>query len=138
MLRPAVEPTFEELLDQHPQLFAVPDHLLPELETRGELPRWEGAPRVAPRFRCSGLSVVECLDTPQVLAVWQPTLRSLVKDVSRSGMSFLNGCQYYPDQKLKISLPIATAIVRVARCKFLGQTCFETGVKTIEYYPRTT
>ncbi len=136
MFRTTIEPTFEELLAQHPQRFSIPEHFASELETRGELPRWEGVPRVAPRYRCAGLSVVECLDSPPVLAILQPTLRSIVKDISRSGMSFLNGCQYYPEQKLKISLPIATAIVRVTRCKHLGENCFETGVKTMEYYPR--
>lgn len=135
MLRTNSEPTFAELLDKHPLSFRIPDEIKNDLAQRGELPRWDGAIKVAPRFRCFSPIIVECTYSAPVLTVWQPTSRCILRDISQSGMSFLGRFQFFPDQILKLTLPVATAKVRVARCKFLDSDCFETGVRTIEYIP---
>lgn len=133
MLRTNSEPTFAELLDKHPLTFRIPDEVMQELGQRGELPRWNGAINVATRFRCFSPVIVECLFTLPVLKLSQPTSRCILRDISQSGMSFLSRQQYYPDQILKLTLPVAIAKVRVARCRFIDSDCFEIGVRTLEY-----
>ncbi len=133
MLGTNAESTFAELLERHPQLFHLPEELTEELVEKGELPRWTGSKRVAPRFRCCSPVIVECQYAPAVLGVWQPTARCILRDISQSGMSILGGHQFYPDQILKIYLPVATATVRVARCRYIDEDCYETGVRTTEY-----
>ena len=133
MLRTDPEPTFAELLEKYPQVFRIPEELTVELTQKGELPNWEGPNRVATRFRCCSPVVVTCHESPAPLAMHQPTSRCLLRDISQSGMSFLAGEQYYPEQVLKIVLPIARSTVRVVRCRYIDQDCFEIGVRTMEY-----
>lgn len=133
MLRTNSEPTFAELLEKHPLLFRIPDEMEPELDRKGPLPQWEGAIKVAPRFRCYSPVIVECLYVAPVMNLWQQTSRCILRDISQSGMSFLSKQQYYPDQILKLILPIAIAKVRVARCRFVDSDCYEIGVRTMEY-----
>jgi hypothetical protein len=133
MSRASHEPTFKSLIAKYPLQFTIPETMEPELVLRGPMPSMQNDHRVSTRFRCNGHSIVECLESPKALKTEHFVGRAIIRNVSRSGISFLMNQQFYPEQVLRVYLPIAIAKVKVKRCRFVGNDCFDIGAKILEY-----
>jgi hypothetical protein len=133
MLSETTQLKFESLLKQYPLSFVVPEAIAQELTKRGAMLHTQHESRVAARFQCSGAVIITCLDSPIALEPKQSTVRGIVRNISRSGMSVLAGQQYFPSQRLTLSLPISEAVVRVMRCNQVSRGCFDIGVRVDQY-----
>ena len=133
MFSEADELRFDQQLKQYPLKFVVPGFIAQELKKRGVMPSFQNETRSAARFYCSGYVIVKCEEPMRVLGIQQPTARGIVRNVSKSGMSFLSAYQFYPCQKLTLNLPISEAEVQVVRCNQVGKGCFDIGVRVIRY-----
>jgi hypothetical protein len=132
----ADELRFDQQLKQYPLKFVVPEFITQELKKRGVMPSPQSETRGAARFYCSGHVIVKCDEPMKVLGIHPPTARGIVRNVSKSGMSFLSAYQFYPCQKLTLCLPISEAVVEVVRCSQVGKGCFDIGVRVVRYAAR--
>ena len=132
----ADELRFDQQLKQYPLKFVVPEFIAQELKKRGVMPSPQSETRGAARFYCRGHVIVKCDEPMNVLGIQHPTARGIVRNVSKSGMSFLSAYQFYPCQKLTLSLPISEAVVQVVRCNQVGKGCFDIGVRVVRYETR--
>ncbi len=129
----ADELRFDQQLKQYPLKFVVPEFIAKELTKRGVMPSPQRQTRGAARFYCSGHVIVKCEEPMRVLGIQQPTARGIVRNVSKTGMSFLSAYQFYPCQKLTLNLPISEAVVQVVRCNQVGKGCFDIGIRVVRY-----
>lgn len=52
----------------------------------------------------------------------------IVRNISRSGLCFLFFAQLFPDDRLTLDFGDLLRTYRVARCRKIGENCFEVGV----------
>ncbi|MEQ1825671.1 MAG: hypothetical protein ABL921_06975 [Pirellula sp.] len=133
MLRSDYERTFNQLIEEHPPTMLLPRHMQLELERRGTDQTHYVDVRIAPRFRCMGQAVIECVESPIALPLQFPMSQGIVRNVSRTGFSLLVDRQWFPEQIGRAYLPIAIAMVRVVRARRLGIRCYDIGLRVIQY-----
>ncbi len=133
MLRTSDEPNYIELIEEHPLKLAIPPQIQLELRQRGPISTCDEDVRVAPRFRCNGPAVLEWLESPCGLPIAFPTTQVLVRNLSRTGFSVLADRQWYPEQLVKIYLPIAIITAKIIRARRLGSRCYDLGCRVLTF-----
>jgi hypothetical protein len=127
------EQTFIQLIQDYPMTVLVPRNVHLELERRGADQAHYEDVRMAPRFRCMGMGVIEWVESPVALPIKFPTTQAIVQNVSRTGFSVLVDRQWYPEQVARVFLPIAIATVRIVRTRRLGMRCYDMGLRVLNY-----
>lgn len=137
MLRPDYERTFKKLMRDHPSTIIVPRHIQLDMERRGADQSAFDDVRVSPRFRCTGPTIVEWIESPVALPLQMPAMQGIIRNVSRTGFSVLVDRQWFPDQVCRLYLPIAVAQARVMRATRLGLRCYDIGMRVLSYQTMT-
>lgn len=136
MPRSSNEPSFDQLIQEHPLTLTIPSQTQLELLERGPVPSRKDEVRVAPRFRCSGQAILEWVQSPIALPRLIPTSQVVVRNLSRRGFSALLNRELFPEQVFRVYLPIATATARVVRARRLGSRCYDIGFRIMTYESR--
>jgi hypothetical protein len=126
---------FQSLLNQYQLEFPIPAGVLSDLAARELRNKIDLDARVAPRFPCNGAVIVQCTRSAPPLGNLPPTHRAVVRNLSRTGLSFLSNRQFYPGQEVQLFLPTATATARIVRCRVMERGCFDVGVRFTGYQP---
>lgn len=136
MPRSSNEPSFDQLIQEHPLTLTIPPQTQLELLERGPVPSRKDEVRVAPRFRCRGQAILEWVQSPIALPRPIPTSQVVVRNLSRRGFSALLDRELFPEQVVRVYLPIATATARVVRARRLGNRCYDIGFRIMTYESR--
>ena len=133
MTRSSNEPSFDQLIQEHPLTLTIPPQTQLELHERGPVPSRKYEVRVAPRFRCRGQAVLAWVQSPIALPRPIPTSQVVVRNLSCRGFSVLLDRELFPEQVVRVYLPVATATARVVRARRLGSRCYEIGFRIMTY-----
>ena len=133
MLGKNIDPSFDQLMKNHPLNLVVPPKIHLELQKRGAISTCDEDVRIAPRFRCSGPAILEWVESPRSLQLQFPTTQAIVRNLSKTGFSILADRQWFPEQIARLYLPIAIVKAKVVRARRLGSNCYDIGLRIVHY-----
>ena len=136
MLRSSDDPSFDQLIHEHPLTVTIPPQVQLELRERGPMSARSDDIRVVPRFRCRGPAILEWVESLSAMPRPFPASQVVVRNLSRTGFSVLMDRELFPEQMVRVYLSIATATATVVRARRLGSRCYDIGFRIKTYQSR--
>jgi hypothetical protein len=127
MLEEDYRSTLNQLLEKLECHVQVPDKWDDFYDRRGPMPATSEDRRRFARLHCPGRAVLQMETTLPAIERGQQVHCVLTKDISRGGLSFLHTEQLFPEERIKLWLPIGKHDALIVRCQRRNENCYEIG-----------